>query len=195
MKEYFSKAYNNPFRWRSYLEQINYALDLKPKSVLYVGVGNGLIPNYLSHFCKVETLDIDKKCKPTYLGDVKNISKKINKKYDVIICCQVLEHVSFKYFSQILKQFKKISRKVILSIPHSAWHFRNEFIIGKKAFRSNFSIPIPKKYNGFHKWEIGRDKLTKKRVRKSIKEDFNILIEKGLAYNPYYRFYVLEVKK
>ncbi|MFH0936049.1 MAG: hypothetical protein V1815_00020 [Candidatus Woesearchaeota archaeon] len=196
MTEYLSQKYNHKERWSSYLEQINLSIDCKSKNILYVGIGSGLVSNYLSKMHEVTTFDSNKKLKPDIHGDILEFGKKVDKRYDLLICCQVLEHIDYNRLEFILKQFKEnVNKNVILSLPDSRHHFRAEFRLNKHKYKLKYSVPFTKRYNNIHKWEIGWKGISIDVVRKSIKKHFKIIKEYGLFEDPYYRFYLLEVKK
>jgi len=178
----------------SYLEQINLAIECNPKTILYVGVGNGLVPNYLSKMYEVTTLDIDNELSPDICCNVLNLDNRVYKNYDLIMCCQVLEHLNYNDFEFILTEFKEIANKnVILSLPDSRYYFRFEFKFNRKEIGCEFSMPFSKRYNNVHKWEIGWERISVKEIRNKIKKHFTIVKEYGLFEDPYYRFYLLEV--
>ena len=60
--------YDYKDRWVSYWHQIDEVLKLEPKTVLEIGIGNGLVTEYLKkHGVEVKTLDIEKKLNPNFL--------------------------------------------------------------------------------------------------------------------------------
>jgi hypothetical protein len=159
-KHYFGKNYMTKERWLNYYHQINNTLSLSPRKVLVIGIGDGVTPEYLEKCgIKTITLDLDPKLKPDIIGDVKKLPIKIKKqKFDLIICAHVLEHLPFKYFGPIIRDFSKISKYVILQLPPSVLQFRFNLALQPYFFNWNFNINLPllfwKKYNfnGQHYW-------------------------------------------
>ncbi len=46
-EHYFNEGYDNIFRFLSYFKQIELIREQKPKSILEIGVGNGVVSTYL----------------------------------------------------------------------------------------------------------------------------------------------------
>ena len=68
---YRFKKYVDLKRWLSYWHQINEVLELNPKNVLEIGVGNQIVSDCLKkQGLAVKALDIDKKLKPDLVADV-----------------------------------------------------------------------------------------------------------------------------
>lgn len=140
---YSLMKYVGPGRWNSYYYQIIEAVKKTDKSdsILVIGKGDGFVPWLLKeHFHRnVFTFDFDEKLVPDYLGDVRNISQSVDKKFDVVICCEVLEHIPFEDFETSISEVAKITKKyVIFSLPNgykkinmllTIWNKRKEFLI------------------------------------------------------------------
>lgn len=118
------KTYCNPKRWETYYEQIDlchriFEIDDNPEgiSVLVVGPGDHIVPAVLKHQgFFVDTFDI--KGGSTYHGDVKDIGNIVKRKYDIVLCCEVLEHVDFGYVRSIIESLESIcERRLIISVP------------------------------------------------------------------------------
>lgn len=130
--------YCNRKRWDYYYEQLIHSLNNTHKSYLIIGPGDGIIPKLIEHLnnkSTVKTFDI--KEGSTYTGNLIDIDKIVNEKFDCILCCNVLEHIEFEYFIKIIKYLEKISNKLIISIPE-------------------FNNKICK----YHKWEINNSNKT-----------------------------------
>jgi len=183
-------------RWASYWQQINEVLRLKPTNVLEVGIGGGLVANYLKSLgVDIKTCDIDGKLKPDFAGSVENLPFEDNS-FDVILCAEVLEHLPFEKFPIALKELNRVSKKyVVLSLPHWGWTFK-------------FCLKIPLlpplkflwKISGFlkhkpgeHQWEIGKRGFSLRKIKKEISAaGFKILNDYVLFENPYHHFFILE---
>jgi ubiquinone/menaquinone biosynthesis C-methylase UbiE len=179
---YFKKNYITNGSWMNYYYQINNTLSLNPKKVLVIGVGDGITPKYLKGYgIKTITLDFDPKLKPDIVADISNLPKKLKKeKFDVIICAHVLEHLPFKYFDKILKDFSKITSYLVLQLPSSILQIKFNFAIQPHVLNKNFIINIPilfwKKlsFNGQHYWKLHRRNESMIKVKKVIKKYFTI---------------------
>ena len=194
MNKYMGIKYNHKERWMSYLEQINLVIKYNPKKILIIGVGNNLVPDYLSNLFNVTTLDLDANLNPDILGNVYDLKNLVKEHFDIIICCQVLEHLPFSKFEKIIKMFEEKTKKVIISLPDSRLNMRVDLRLKKLSFKFKMIFPFIYFSNKVHNWEIGWKNSSSKKVRKILKKYFNIIEEYGLFDDPYYRFYVLEVK-
>lgn len=129
--------YCNQKRWITYYRQIDFTQSVcdENSSVLVVGPGDYIVPNILknSFGYNVDTFDISEG--GTYVGDVRYFASLVHDKYDVILCCEVLEHVPFEEFNRIVTNFvNRTNKRLILSMP---------IHLGKG------------KVSPQHKWELG----------------------------------------
>lgn len=189
-------------RWLSYWEQINETLKCGAKNVLIIGVGDGLLPLILNQLCgiKVTTFDYDPNLKPDIVGDIRHIDQLITESYDCIICCQVLEHIKWCYFGEVLKKISDLSPKTfILSIPSEYQKFELKFQFKNKIYRYKkmlFHLLKPKySYNGMHYWEMGTQGCTKHDVNKIIRQYFYINRTYFVDEFEYHCFYILKPRK
>ncbi len=194
---YRSDHYLHPDRWASYYFQIKELLDLKPKSVLEIGVGDKVFGSYLKNNTDIyyKTLDIAADLEPDFLGSVDHIPL-TDFSYEVVCAFEVLEHLPFSQFTVCLEELKRVSQKyVLLSLPHfgPAVKFKIKIpLLSEKSF--SFKLPFPRKheFNGQHYWEIGTRGCSRKTVRNHIAVHFRIIKEFVPFDNQYHRFYVLE---
>lgn len=168
-------------RWASYYEQIKIAVELKVQKVLIIGKGDNIVGNILTSYnIKVLTFDLDKNLNPDYCGNIMYFSEIIkNDRFDLIICCQVLEHIKYQYLKDILNQIKKSTNYVIISLPYA--HHKIIDIKVKLFKIPNFQlrILIPKWYkrwvfDGQHEWEIGCKDYEYKKVLENISNIFKV---------------------
>ncbi len=119
MNEEIVESYDSEFRFQSYWKQIEWVQAMKPKSILYVGVGTGFVPEYLKKKgFSVTTADFDEKLKPDHHVSVTEIST-IGKSFDLAMVCEVLEHISFEDMQKALVELSKISRALVVSVPEN----------------------------------------------------------------------------
>jgi ubiquinone/menaquinone biosynthesis C-methylase UbiE len=188
-RAYLLKHYDDLNRWISYYFQKKYILDLHPKSVLEIGVGSGVLEYVLkSSGIKYKSLDIEKKLKPDYVGDVRKLPVKDNS-FDVVCAFQILEHIPFEDFETALAEIYRVSKKyAVISVPYSTFYFgtiiqfsylslfRNIY----KTLRIKPNMPISigarlptfflneHAMTNYHYWEMGRKSTSKTRVKKEI---------------------------
>jgi hypothetical protein len=186
-------------RWTSYYTQIRLILNKKPKSVLVIGPGDHIVVNILkTNNIVVKTLDIDIKLNPDFCGSVTEASTLIDKKFDVVVCCQVLEHIEFKYFHDTLESLKKISNKsIIISLPYRRASLSFIFFINRIkpiALSLNFPLFFEKlKFKGEHYWEVGTWGFSRCKIKSEIKKNFKLNKTFQVTGNPYHIFYDCEI--
>lgn len=201
-REYKDLDYLDKPRWISFWHQIHEVVKTNPKSVLEIGVGNGVVANSLKMLgYKVTTVDIDREIKPDIIADIRHLPFPKNK-FDTILCAQVLEHLPFADFPLALGELHRVSRKiVILTLPHdylTYFLFTWKFIPFIKP-HTFFSL-IPRRerhtFNGQHFWEIGKVGYSNKKIIEMIrKQQFLVLKNYCLPENPNHHFFVLKKSK
>jgi len=196
--QYKFQKYVYPERWASYWHQINEILKLSPQSVLIIGNGDGIVSEVLKKSIKqVKTFDIESKLEPDIIGSVDDITLS-NNSFDVVLCCEVLEHLPFKKFEKCLEEIKRIAKKdIVLSLPHFGPSIKFSFkILFIKEIKFSFKIPflITHKFNGEHYWEIGKKGYSSRKIRKILNKYFKIKKEFIPFESQYHHFYVLEKK-
>lgn len=195
---YFSEKYNDKFRWLSYWHQINEVLRLKPKNVLEVGSGNKTVYDYLKRrgiavFCA----DINSKLKPDFLASATNLKGIENCQFDVVLCCQVLEHLPFEKFEASLKELKRVCQRfIVLSLPHCGPYFKFNFhlpLLGERTIFLKISGVNKSKFSDGHYWEIGERGYPLRKIKKCFKK-VGLKINKTflLPERPFHRFFILE---
>lgn len=162
---YSFNNYCSPKRWMTYYNQIDKIINSNSKSVLVIGPGDYIVPLVVQHYkpkILVETFDIKEGA--TYQGDLKEISSIVNKKYDYIVCCEVLEHIEFDEFENIISQLKEIGNNILISLP---------------------------KYNGvlnkWHKWEINYMDIELSQIIEVLRGYFDVVSDNFIG-DKYYFF-------
>lgn len=204
-KEYYFETYDHPTRFISYFYQINLAKKLKPSKILEVGIGNKTVTNCLEQAgLAVDTCDFDRELNPDFVADIRSMPFK-NESYDLVMACEILEHIPWDDVDKALKELHRVSRKyVIISIPSSSLCF--EFILkfpfiqkffGKKFINLFFELPLFFKKNNFdgeHYWEMGRKGFSSKKIEKVFGGYFKIVKKIRPVFGEYRKFFVLEKK-
>jgi len=193
-------------RWISYFYQIDQVRNIsriagkKHLSILEIGPGDGIVTEVLrKKGMKVTTLDLDPELKPDYVSTLPDLGKVKNKKFDLIICCEVLEHMEYKDMEIALKNLSEIGKYFIFSVPHVSVSLATtfKFVYFKTlkyllAFDLNFRKI---KFNGQHYWEIGYKGSSYKIFRKSLlNAGFKFLNDFRISEHPYHHFFILEKK-
>jgi SAM-dependent methyltransferase len=191
-------SYHKKGRFCSYWHQIDEVFNQEPQNVLEIGTGNGFVSDFLiKNGFDLSTLDIDPDLNPTVVGTVLDIPFPDNN-FDLVLCCQVLEHLPYESFIPALMQLNRVTRKsVILSLPDmqkvSTIHFQNTKTRFTVFYRHLFSKPIDWKFDGQHYWNIGNKNYPLKRIMDDIlTTNFGITRHFRVPENPGHHFFILK---
>jgi ubiquinone/menaquinone biosynthesis C-methylase UbiE len=180
-------------------------MKLKPERVLEVGIGNGTVSNYLRNAgLNIKTCDINPNLKPGVVSDIRKLPFD-EKSFDLVMACEILEHIPFEDFEKALSELYKVSRKyVLISIPYITFHLdfalkipKLRKILKKDFVRLFLGFPLffyKRKPFGGHFWEMGTKGYSKKRVMAILNKNFKILKEESPLLNSYHYFFLLEKK-
>lgn len=207
IEHYDFNKYVSKERWNSYYNQIGITIESQPKNVLIIGVGDNIVGEVLKKFgYVVTTFDFAEDVNPDIIGDVTIIDKIINKKYDVVICCQVLEHLPFEKFEDTIKRISKVvskNGKFILSLPDARTYISFSFrLLGLKKYTFLKRIPVfwKRKFrfdiegNNEHYWEVGIVDVPCKKIRDTLRKYFTLEKEFVDSGNLFHHFYILKNK-
>ena len=190
--------YETKERFIAYFTQINMIRELKPATVLNIGMGTGFLKRYFGGSAvQLVEADIDPDLNPDMIID---ISKKQSQKkqFDVVTAFQILEHIPFDQLSTALENIHGLSKKwAIVSIPQRIVSFslNLDFPLVKIPLRFDFERLFESKTsNAHHQWEMGLLGTSKRDVRKKISEWFNIEKEFSVDGNRNHYFFVLSKK-
>lgn len=195
---YLDIAYDSKKRFCGYWHQIDETFSVKPKRLLEIGLGNGFAANHLkSKGINVTTLDVCQELNPDILGSVIKIPF-LNNTFDVVSCCEVLEHIPYEYFINSLKEIRRVSQKhVVLSLPDDTAIYKFDvqlpgIMLIKKLFSDPFHRPKAHKFDGHHYWEIGKIEYPLDRIQNDIKmAGLKIRKTYRVFERPFQRFFIL----
>jgi len=196
---YTGSSYDSKERFISYWHQINEIILLKPRRVLEIGIGNGFVSRYLrEHKLNVTTLDINHDLFPDVAGSVLAIPFN-DESFDVVSCCEVLEHLPYGEFTKALKEIHRISRKyVVLSLPDVTTIYRINLELPrirpiKRLIIHPFHKPEDHVFDGEHYWEIGKTSYPHEKIEVDIKQSgLNIIKTYRVFEFTYHRFFLLK---
>ena len=172
--------------WYRYYFLVKEVLRARPRQILEIGGGSGIIKNCLSALVEEYlTLDINPQLGPDVLGDVRNHNPDLARRFPCIIIADVLEHIPFVDLAQTLRNLYRYlipGGEVLVTIPHRRSYFlfitptyKHHILSVPKGFLSLGSF-----YRRFikrkiwidpdHCWEIGDGKIDKRDVEASFKE-------------------------
>ncbi len=193
---YQFSSYSHLGRFVSYYHQLEEVLKLSPKSVLEIGVGDGVFRDYIKNNTAISytSVDVADDLHPDVLGSVTKLPFADNS-FDVVCAFEILEHLPFDQFEIALQELARVSRqKVILSLPHFGppiqLYIKIPFL---PPLHISFKIPFPKKhkFNGQHYWEIGKKGCSAHFVKNILSKYFIVKKEFVPFENQYHHFYVL----
>lgn len=184
-------------RWVSYYYQLRETLVLNPKNILEVGVGDKVFGNYIKNNTniKYKSVDIAEDLAPDVISSVEKLPFK-NNEFELVCAFEVLEHLSFYKFENILVELRRVSEKyIILSLPHFGPSIRLSFKIPfLKQVKLAFKIFFPKShvFDGEHYWEIGKKGYSLRKIKSILKRYFIIKKHFVPFENQYHHFFILE---
>ena len=194
---YRFEKYTGLDRWSSYHCQLREILALGPASMLEIGVGDGVVQNYIKSQTPIAytSLDVADDLGADVMGDVRRLPF-ADGSFDLVCAFEVLEHLPFEDFEKALGELMRVARThVIVSLPHFGPPVK--FLL-KLPFLSElriaFKIPYPKThvFNGQHYWEIGKRGYPARRIRAVFLHHGTLLKEFVPFENQYHRFFVLK---
>lgn len=199
--EHYKKEAFWPMRIESITEQLREICYSGYTNILEIGVGVGFLKHCAKMFPQISltTLDIAEELNPDFIGSVTDIPFD-DKQFDLVVCCEVLEHLPFNDFLPALKEIRRVAyRKVILSLPDRR---HNYFFKTRIPWIGKFRLDwFPERrnlanktfeFNGEHHWEIGYKGTLARDVIKKIKEaGFKIEQQYRLTKHDYHCFFIL----
>jgi len=199
--KYAFGKYLNEERWASYWQQIREILACGAKRVLEIGPGDKVVADcFKKRFAGrifYQTADIDKNSEPDIVSSVEEI-KVEDGSYELVCAFEVLEHLPFEKFDQILAELFRVSERfVILSLPHWGRHFSGKIrlpFVKIIKWQFKFSLWHPEhRYQGEHYWEIGKKGYPLRLIKaKMVAAGFEIKKDYIAFESPYHHFFVLE---
>ena len=191
---YFSDGYFELHQLFSLSHQINEIHKLRPQSILEIGVGNGFTSSFLRRAgYRVTTADINPDLEPDICAPLDQVGSFIGEeKFDLVVCCEVLEHMPLNEFIESLDQLRALGQRLFLTLPNykatigASGLFRIPKI-GAKSFDLTFDIPRKKKLDKEHFWEVGSQRETEiKSIAFELKARYKSVKIKRITLNPYH---------
>ncbi|MFA6536515.1 MAG: methyltransferase domain-containing protein [Candidatus Paceibacterota bacterium] len=197
--------YDHKARWIHYYNQIRAVAneikfrgkDLKSFRVLEVGPSHGQVTSYLKKFgVDTTTIDNKKEYSPDVLGSVYEMPFPDNS-FDMILICEVLEHMPYEQFPVALKELYRVTKKtVFFSAPDTRRTFSGLYLKLPFLKAVEFILKLSTRQNEImdgHFWEIGKRDFSVSRVKADIeKAGFKILEDKVYYDTPKNHYFWLE---
>lgn len=184
-------------RFVSYYHQLREVLERSPRSILEVGVGDGVFGSFIRKNTTIpyRSIDIADDLSPDIVGSVTNLPM-TDGEDDIVCAFEVLEHLPFADFEKAVSELMRVAKRyVIISLPHFgpmlAFSFKAPFI---PLLRFSIKLPFPRThvFNGQHYWEIGKKGYSVRKIRAALSAHGNIVAEQIPFNSPYHHFFVLE---
>lgn len=191
---YFSDGYFELQQLFSLSHQINEIHKLRPQSILEIGVGNGFTSSFLRRAgYRVTTADINPALEPDICAPLDQVGSFIGEeKFDLVVCCEVLEHMPLNEFIESLDQLRALGQRLFLTLPNCKTTYGASGLfripkIGIKSFDLTFDISRKKKMDKEHFWEVGSQRETEiKSIAFELKARYKSVKIKRIALNPYH---------
>lgn len=159
---YRETHYWSPLRIHGYANQLRELYELGAEDVLEIGMADGYMRAVVSRFTRhrIVSCDLDPGLSPDVAGSVTALPFP-GGAFDVVMCCQVLEHIPFASFSVAVRELGRVARRaVFLSVPDVRRYFAVRVRLPKLGWRTLALSPErrslgPYTYDGEHHWEIG----------------------------------------
>ncbi len=186
-------------RFVSYYWQLKEVLSLNPKSVLEIGVGDGVFGSLIKNNTAVSytSIDVAQDLRPDVVGSVLELPF-ADKSFDVVCAFEVLEHLPFDQFDRALTELARVSRThVVISLPHFGPMF-SLFLKIPFLPKLQFALKIPfhqkHVFNGQHYWEIGKHGYSVSLIRSKISAYGKIMRDFVPFGSQYHHFFVLKLQ-
>ena len=184
--------------WSLYYYQIKEIMAMSPESVLIVGKGEGVVDDYLrKQNIHVLSVDIDTKTKPDVVGDIRNLSHLVEPGFDVVVCCEVLEHLPRDDIEHCLQELSYVAGDaLIISVPYNGWFF-NVHVDAPLFHDKYFNMYLNHKKilrKGKHQWELDTREMYSW-FKDCINRFFMVYRDYRCPVFPYVHFFCVEVKQ
>ena len=192
---YQTSRYDELHRWISYWYQIQAVSRHRPRNVLEIGVGSGVLSRYLADRLSIDvtTFDFDPALAPDFCGDVRQMDHLVRpNSFDAVLAFQVLEHLPFSDVPGALEQLARASRdSVLFSLPHYGWNVAARVRLWKWnwVFGRRISKNPRWNFDGEHYWEIGTKGHSLAAVRGMVSDVMQIERDYFCPDYPYHYFF------
>jgi SAM-dependent methyltransferase len=189
-------------RFYSFAHQLATIAAFEPSTVLEIGAGSGVATASLRQLgVQVTTLDFDPGLQPDVVGDVRALPVE-DGAFDVVSCCQVLEHIPFDDVGTAAAELTRVARcACIISVPDVTRHISFSLQLprlGRRVFSAHIgglrprTLPESRRRDHGHEWEIGFAGFPLRRVRRQLTPPGATLARTWRVPElPWHRFFLL----
>lgn len=199
--EYFSDHYFSMLQLCTQSHQIHDIHKLRPTDIIEVGIGNGFTSSFLrAAGYDVTTADINADLRPDISAPLSELPSRVRgRKFDLAVCCEVLEHMPFEIFEESVETLRQLSPNLYLTIPNYSkfFGFSGYFDVPRLRQLINLGVwlPIPRKITPEHFWEINSRRGTSRLAIRSILErHFARVVDYSYKLNRYHHVFVCTEK-
>lgn len=168
-RSYYTDESNfSPEHLYSMSYQIRQLHSFRPKRVLEIGIGNGFVSTFLRQSgIEVVTADINPALNPDVCAPLHELPQHLQgERFDVVSCCEVLEHMPFEEFGRNLDVIRGLAPEAFISLPG---HFPWMGVMGRLGIHNRFMdlslglrIPCRRRLTDGHFWEIASEWRTRR---------------------------------
>lgn len=197
---YYSDEYFSLPVLFSHVQQIKTIYDLKPRSVLEIGIGNGFVSSFLKRSgMKVLTCDINPDLQPDICAPLDELPKLIDQKFDLVVCCEVLEHLPLSELDECLDVMRSLGERLFMTLPNIYGTIGfGAFVrlprIGRYLVDAHLNLPYKHKLErSAHYWEVGYSReCSRKNIVKRLNNRYPHVKSSRMALNPYHYSFVAQ---
>jgi len=197
---YFSDGYFSMPQLCSFAHQLSFIHSMRPKSAIEIGLGNGFVSTYLRRAgLPITTADINPALEPDICAPLAEVRSHIAQPVDVVICCEVLEHMPLDQLDANLDHLRGLGDRLFLTLPNSyrAWGLSGlTFLpkLGGRQFDLNVNIPWKRPIaGGPHFWEVGYSPAcNRKAIVNRLRQRYASVRSGRFSLNPYHVWFICE---
>lgn len=192
--EYYADSYFDLQQLCSFAHQIHDINALSPKTIIEIGIGNGFTSTFLKRSgYDVVTVDINPSLGPDICSSIAELQSRLGDQYfDLVVCCEVLEHMPFDEFERNIRVLSSIGKRLYMTLPN----YRRAFGFGGflklprvLPFLASFHVQINtrKPLASEHFWEVGMTRETgKEKIVGVLRKYYTSIAVDSYALNPYH---------
>ncbi len=151
---------------------------------------------------RVKTFDINPALEPDVVASLHDIGDFVEpNEFDLISCCEVLEHLPFEHFESAISTFARFSDRLFLTLPVHGQSFGFGGVLHFPKFHrwlgAWLRMPIGQgRLPNMHFWEIDYDRKTRKKEILKVLGRYYESVETGLfKANPYHCYFKCSIAK
>ena len=191
---YFSDSYFRLRQLFSLAHQLHEIHRLRPEDILEIGIGNGFVSSFLRRAgYSIVTADINPELEPDICAPMNELPSRLGgRNFDLVVCCEVLEHMPFETFEENIQVMAGSGRRLFLTIPdcRRVFGFGGILRLPKWApglLNRYVETPWAGPLGKAHFWEIGSTPRSSKRNILRILEKYYTNVRTArFALNPYH---------